>query len=252
MAKKNIAKKYFLIIGLLCVVGLYLWLSYAYIYFKIGRASLPPADTTYSYILNISNKPEKSLVYAALGDSLTTGVGVDTYEQSYPYILAQKLSLNHSNFILKDFSFAGAKTIDVINNLLAPAIASKPDIVTLLIGTNDIHDRISPTTFEKNYDYILEQLQTKTNAKIYVISIPFLGANTLLLPPYNYYFHNQIIKYNKIIKTAAQTYKASFIDLTSPTAEASTSSSYYAADLFHPTAKTYTLWATIIYDNFNR
>jgi lysophospholipase L1-like esterase len=252
MIKRNFFKKKYLIIIIpLVAIGLYLWLAYAYIYFRIGKTALPASDTKYSYVLNTSAKTEKSLVYVALGDSLTAGVGVNNYQQSYPYLLAEKLSFNYDNFIFKDFSYPGAKTNDLINNLLTPAITSQPDIVTLLIGINDIHGRISPEVFAKNYRFILEQLQTKTKAKIYVISLPFLGAKTLLLPPYNYYFHQQTINYNKIIQNLAKTYNLSFIDLASLTAEGSKNSAYYAADLFHPTAQSYKLWATIIYDHLH-
>lgn len=249
--KKKSYEKALKIIIPIGVVILYLWLSYAYIYYKIGSIALPATDTIYSYTINPVNS-EKSLTYTAIGDSLTAGVGVENYAQSYPYVLAQKLSAVTGNLTLKDFSYPGAKTSNIINDLLIPAIASKPDVITILIGTNDIHGRVSSEVFEENYIKILEQIQSQTNAKIYLISIPYLGSNALLLPPYNYYFHYRVNQYNTIIKSLAQTYNIDYIDLASPTVELSQHNTYYAADLFHPNAQIYELWANIIYDNLGR
>jgi lysophospholipase L1-like esterase len=233
------------------VLVIYLWTSYVYIYYKIGSTALPATDTTYSFDIN-PLQSENNLMYAALGDSLTAGVGVDTYTQSYPYVLAQKIAVSYDNLTLKDFSYPGAKTSNIIDDLLTPVITSQPDVVTILIGINDIHGRVSPETFNNNYRYILERLEKETTAKIYLISIPYLGSHSLLLPPFNYYFHFRVDQYNKIIKSLAHTYNLNYIDITSPTAQISQLNSYYAADLFHPNANIYALWAHIMYDNLGQ
>ena len=91
----------------------------------------------------------------------------------------------------------------------------------------------------------------ETKAKIYIINIPFIGSNSLILPPYNYYFNFRTIEFNKIIEDLAQKNNISYIDLYSPTIkEFNKSDSYYSADLFHPSAKGYAFWAKIIYDDF--
>lgn len=244
-------KKFLRIFIPFLVIVIYLWTSYVYIYYKIGSTALPATDTTYSFAINPSQS-ENNLIYAALGDSLTAGVGVMTYAQSYPYVLAEKIATRYDNVTFKDFSYPGAKTSNIIDDLLTPAIASQPDVVTVLIGINDIHGRVSPETFNDNYRYILERLQSETTAKIYLISIPYLGSHSLLLPPFNYYFHFRVNQYNKIIKSLAHTYNLNYIDITSPTAQISKFNAYYSSDLFHPTAKIYKLWANIIYDNLGQ
>jgi lysophospholipase L1-like esterase len=245
-------KIYWLVILLIIIVfGAYMNLSYAHIFNKIGKENLKSPDVNYTYLINNGKNNDKSLVYVALGDSLTAGVGVDDYKQSYPYLIAKKLAVKN-NIILKDRSAPGFKTEDLKNILLPLTISDKPDIVTLFIGINDIRGNISRENFKKNYEQILESLLKNTSAKIYVINIPFIESGNSILPPYNYYFDFKTKEFNKIIKDLAVKNNVQYIDLYSPTSkEFRKSDSYYSTDLFHPSAKGYSFWADIIYDNFN-
>ncbi len=188
-------------------------------------------------------------MYVALGDSLTAGVGTNSYTESYPYLVAQQLA-SSNNITLKDLGEAGFTSSNVKATLLAKAIANQPNIVTLLIGVNDIHDSVSAATFKENYQAIVATLQQQTKAKIYAISIPYLGSNQLMLPPYNYYYDLKTNQFNAIIQSIAKADGIPYIDIYAPSKSAfAASDSFYAPDLFHPSAKGYALWATIIYDH---
>lgn len=229
---------------------LYMYLSYAHIYHKIGNAHLvfPHVEQLYTIGNSSGGAPE---TYVSLGDSLTAGVGVDSYTESYPYTLAEKLAVT-SKIHLRNFAYPGAKTRDVIAGLPA-ALEAKPDIVTLLIGTNDIHDKISAAQFETNYRLILDELTQKTKADIYAVSIPFIGSRTLLLPPYNYYFDYRTAELNDVIQRVAAEYKIPYVDIATPTrALFKADGPLYAADSFHPSAAGYQLWSDILYANINR
>lgn len=239
--------KYILLI-LIIIVG-YLFLAHHLIYRKIFKANLKASDGSYNYMINDNDPFVPSLVYASLGDSLTAGTGVSDFKDSFPFLLAERLASDNKKIILKNFSYPGARTKDLIENLLTPAINSKPDIVTLLIGTNDMHGNISHEKFRENYRLIVERLSRETNAKIYLISVPLIGSETLLLPPYFYYFSQETITCNKIIKDLAKEYNANYIDICTPTAEIfKKDGGHYAADSFHPSKKGYELWVQIIYD----
>jgi lysophospholipase L1-like esterase len=227
-------------------------LAHHLIYAKIGRVSLKNPDIAHQYTIGKGGSSDSGLVYTAIGDSLTAGVGVVNYAESYPYLLAQKMVGPHRQLDLRVQAYPGARTSDVIKNLLAPAIDNNPDVVTVLLGVNDIHGFVSKTEFAKNYQEILLQLKTKTKAKIYAVSIPYIGADTLLLPPYNFYFKHQTIEYNKIIKKLAQTDNIEYIDLFTPTEKMFKDSASCSADLFHPSAKGYEIWAEVIYAYFNK
>lgn len=252
MKKHRKIKIYFIIPAV--VLAVYLLLANYSIYYRIHQAGLLMPDIKRDYMLTNSTAKSNHLVYAALGDSLTSGVGATKYEESYPYLLASKLADGKNIQVeLKTFSYPGARTGDLIKDLLDPAVDAKPDIITLLIGTNDIHGNIGLENFRKNYDYILGRLTGGTEAKIYAVGLPDLGSDELLFPPYNYYFAKQTEAYNAVIKSLAEKYGCQFIDLNSLTLSASKKNDgYYSNDLFHPSAKGYNLWAQIIYDNINK
>jgi len=162
--------------------------------------------------------------------------------------LAKDLS-NNGKVILQNFSYPGYRTDDLIKNSLEPAIASQPQLITLLIGTNDIHGFYGAEKFKKNYQIILERLIKETQAEIYAISLPFIGDKAFL-PPNNYYFTRQTVEFNKIIKDLAATYGVKYIDIAEPTrAIFQKDQSYYAADKFHPSAAGDAIWKKIIFEN---
>jgi lysophospholipase L1-like esterase len=244
MTKKIVFK---IIVLFFLAVGSLLLLTHHYIYYKIKEAGLIGSDKNHMYILNENAALSQNLTYVALGDSLTAGTGVDKYEDSYPYLVAKELSKSAGKISLEDFSYPGFRTDDLIKNLLVPAIAANPDIITLLIGTNDIHGNYRLTTFKTNYQNILEQLTKKTYAKIYVISIPYIGSNSLLLPPWNYYLDQRTASFNQVIQELAKTYKVKYVDIAKPTKELlKKNGPHYAADNFHPSAIGYAIWAKII------
>jgi len=241
-------KPFIIIIVLILAVGLYLYLANAYTYYMFNRTALKAPAAQGSYAFNEAAAGE-NLIYAALGDSLTSGMGLSKYEESFPYLLAKDLSKDGSKITLQNFSYPGYRTDDLIENLLEPAIAVKPEMITLLIGVNDIHGFYNKEKFKKNYKFILERLAKGTKAKIYVISLPFIGAD-IFLPPFNYYSGRQTIEFNKIIKDLAVEYGAKYIDIAEPTkAMFAEKNPYYAADAFHPSAVGQALWEKIIFDN---
>lgn len=236
----------------LIAVGVYLNRSYAHIYDEITMVNLMAPKYLSAYVLGNKAKAAEN-VYVALGDSLTAGVGVDTYELSYPYLVARSLADRAGGATLINQSFSGARSADIINLLLDETIEKQPDIVTILIGTNDVHGDISLAAFTKNYEDILSRLTQETKARVYAISIPYLGSGSLIRPPYNYYFPRRIRSFNEKIERLAKRYGVQYIDLYTSTTKVSVKDGpYYAADSFHPSADGYALWAPIIYDRFNQ
>jgi lysophospholipase L1-like esterase len=238
-------------ISFVVVFAGYLFAAHYYIYWVIGRSGLAATDDRHEYVLN--PMAERSEIYAALGDSLTSGVGTERYEQSYPYLLASKLSGTNRRVVNLNFSYPGARTIDLINDLLPKAIAEQPSIITVLVGVNDIHGGVAKADFVKNYRRILSDLKARTQAKVYLISIPTIGSQQLLLHPYDDFFEWQTLDFNEAIRRLAQEFDFQYIDLTTPTLKISKQDGpYYAKDKFHPSNAGYGLWADIIYDNLDK
>lgn len=239
-----------LILALVIISILYFNRSYGYIYNHIDKIALQNPDRNHSHLVFNNELASSSLTYVALGDSLTAGVGADVYEESYPYLLAEYFAGNDYQVTIKSRAIPGAKTNDLLNGLVPPAIRDNPDIITLLIGVNDIHGQISLEDFRNNYEKILERISKETKAKIYIINIPYIGANNLLLPPYNYLFDRRTKQYNKVISELVLKYNLEYIDLYTQTEDLfKENGSHYATDFFHPSAQGYKIWADLIYDS---
>ena len=240
-----------LIISITFFVILFIYLNqtYSLIYNPIGEFSLIPPRTNTPYILNPDSN--NSINYFAIGDSLTAGTGVDLYEDSYPYQVAKALSQNNNKVQLEIFGMPGARTLDILNNVNQINVTNS-DIVTLMIGVNDIHSRISKKQFKENYIQIIESLPKKTNGTLYLVSIPYIGTSDLIRFPYNIYFKYQTNAFNKIIQDISAQYSLRYIDIDSDWNEQVNQSSLYSEDLFHPSKVGYSLWAQNIYDNFNQ
>ena len=245
-------KKLYLFLGLILGLAVYFYLAHFSIYYRLEQAHLEAPQRQAVYMVG-DESMTTNLVYVALGDSLTSGVGLSQYEESFPYLLAEKLvQTKKTKVALQDFSYPGARTSDLINDQLERALASQADIITILIGTNDVHGGISLEDFEKNYHYILAELVQKSSAQIYLLALPDIGSNKLLLPPYNYYFRQQTQKFNQVIKKLADSYQLTYIDLESPDLAKQKGEDYYAPDLFHPQAAVYKLWAQTINVNLTK
>lgn len=231
----------------LCIF--YVWYAHASIYWKLGAHGIGIPYDMKTYIIGPGTAPP--LTYTAIGDSLTAGVGVDTYTQSYPYIIAEMLATSTRKKVLLDpFAIPGIRTSYVLSEFINPIIESKPDVVTLFIGTNDIHGNVSLATFRKNYETLVVRLTQETSAHIYLINLPYIGTKNLIDPLFHWYFDLRTRQYNEVIKALALAHNVTYIDLYDAHAPHALDDTYYAADSFHPNALGYTSWAQNIYAGF--
>jgi len=240
--------RYFLII--LVVVSLYLNRAYAYFYDYIGDKNL---IRTASRNLEVGEKPNKSFFrYVSLGDSLTAGVGAISATSNYPYLVAKKINQSGPTVELYNYSDPGAKISDVLNFQLNLGILENPDLVTLLIGINDIHNTTDEEIFKKNYQKIISELKKQTHARIVLINIPYLGSDKILLFPYNLLFDLKTKSFNNSIKDLANLNQLEYIDLYTKTrSQLDSDPTLYSTDYFHPSDKGYILWGQIINANLS-
>lgn len=221
---------------ILAVVLAYLNRAYGVLYDSIGRFDLPaPTQAT------ITLGHGKNLTYVALGDSLTAGVGVDNFTQAYPYLYAQKLAIG-SQVTYINLAEKGATTESLIKNELPKLKDLHPDLITLLIGINDLHDFKSVSVFKANYSLIVQDLQ-KTGAKIVVLNIPNLGDSSILWPPFNYLYDVRTKQYN----TAIESLGLKVVDFYS--VSQNFNKTMYSLDKFHPSAVGYKIWSDTLNAN---
>ena len=126
------------------------------------------------------------------GDSITdAGRNREDYHdlgEGYPKYAAQYLTEKYPNidFEFIDLGISGNQTLDLVERLEKDFIDINPDIVSILIGINDVWHHsgffpevcegknwLSDEIFEERYRTVLSAIKTKTNAKIMMME-PFL------------------------------------------------------------------------------
>jgi lysophospholipase L1-like esterase len=234
------------------IICLYLYVSYTGFYNIIGNANLKPLFIEKSLIINNPlGQGETQVKYVALGDSLSAGVGSLDIRNTFVYQYASNLSEKYKEVQLINLAISGGTTTEVINYQLAPAIQENPDYVTLLIGTNDIHNKRSVTDFRDNFQKILNELLTKTTAQITVINIPYLGASKVIYPPFNFLLNYRTQQFNKVISglvnNVSDSNRVKLVDLYNKTyAVQKQDQKYYSSDFFHPSDDGYIFWGQMI------
>lgn len=120
------------------------------------------------------------------GDSITdAGRDKRNYHHmgnGYPKYATELMQAAHPDlsFEFVNLGISGNRTGQLFDRLYADAIALEPDIISILIGINDVWhryggNRVATTDaqIELNYRTILTQLREKTSAKILILS-PYL------------------------------------------------------------------------------
>jgi lysophospholipase L1-like esterase len=238
---------------LLALLFSYLWFSYIRFYNFIGEVNLKNPFPKNSFVLE-NTKKVGSIKYIALGDSLSSGVGSLDFNDTFVYLYGLNLSKTYGNVEVLNFAWPGGTTVDVINYQIPQTILEKPNYITLLIGTNDIHNKRTIEDFKEKYTFILNELLTKTEAQVAVIDIPYLGSNKIVYFPFNLLLNIRTKQFNKVILGLVNTMdvnnRIKFIDLYSNTYKLQKENpNYYSSDLFHPSNEGYILWGEIINAN---
>jgi acyl-CoA thioesterase I len=139
-------------------------------------------------------------VVVSAGDSVTQG----TLSADYVAMLRHRLGAKGYEFV--NAGVNGEQSADLLKRTRA-IIDCKPDVITILIGTNDVKAAIAMAgtsrsagapddldQFRRNLEQIATVLQSETNASIALLSIPPFGENLDSTP-------NRITqRYNKVIE----------------------------------------------------
>ena len=119
------------------------------------------------------------------GDSITdAGRDKRNYHdlgEGYPKYAAEHIRAAHPDvdFEFINFGVSGNRTGQLFDRIYADGIAFQPDVISILIGINDVWGRskhnilTTDAQIALNYRCILERIKNETNAKIVVLS-PFV------------------------------------------------------------------------------
>ena len=160
--------------------------------------------------------------------------------KGYPHFAARGIreALPDAEIEMINLGISGNRTDQLFDRLYPDAIELAPDVISILIGINDVWHRFgasrietTPEQTEANYRAILERIKTQTNAKIVMLQ-PFL-----LDYEKNQHLRPGLDGLLPIIKRLADEYADLYIPLDELFAEAMQTQPepcYYSADGVHP------------------
>jgi len=152
------------------------------------------------------------------GDSITQGIVSTNY--------VDRLGEKYKNkFLVVNSGFNGNLAYNCNKRLQSDCIDFDPAYVTILAGTNDVNSLKNKQTmksymqemslpqepdidfFKKNYEEIIIRLKKETNAKIAVMSLPFIGEDLVS------FLNLKIIEYSILIKELAEKHDVTYLPL---------------------------------------
>jgi lysophospholipase L1-like esterase len=189
--------------------------------------------------------------YLALGDSYTIGTGASSDARNYPSILASRLMKATGRQIgVTNPAVNGFTTIDVINNELGYLGKLKPQLVSILIGVNDL---VQGRTLEQ-YGSSLVKIYDAVGAlqlgpgRVTAISIP----NWSVVPAAVTFGVPDDLKrltdtFNALARREAQARGFTWVDITAVSTSGTGSPGWISSDQLHPGDRQYAKWADVIW-----
>ena len=175
-------------------------------------------------------------------DDMNAGIG-------YPTLVKGVLGFEYPNqYIMYNRGISGNRVVDVYARIKADIINLKPDVMSILIGVNDVwhefggHNGVDAEKYFKIYSMLIEELKAALpDVKIMILE-PFVlrgdgTDNTQDEPDKWNIFHTEVLKRAEKAKKIAETYNLPFIPLQDKFEEAAklAPNDYWLRDGVHPT-----------------
>jgi lysophospholipase L1-like esterase len=195
-----------------------------------------------------SQTPAPSAIrYVALGDSYTVGTSVGPAER-FPNQLVERLRGNLELQLVDNLGVNGFTTMDLIDIELPKLAQLQPEFVTLLIGVNDVVQRVPEQQYRDNVELILDQLLVDLRAeRIVVVSIPDYTRS-----PRGAEFGQvdiqraAISSFNEAMKNETEERGIEFVDISSVADRTGANPQLVADDQLHPSGEQYSRWVDFI------
>ena len=144
--------------------------------------------------------------YVALGDSFTEGIGdpeptVPGGHRGWADRVAEVLSQGTEDFAYANLAVRGKLIQQIIDEQVEPALALRPDLITISAGGNDvIRPRTDPDEIAARFEYAIERL-SRNHATIVI----FTGVDVGFSPVFRG-IRGKVAIYNENLRTIAKKY----------------------------------------------
>jgi lysophospholipase L1-like esterase len=185
--------------------------------------------------------------YVALGDSYTIGTNV-TENERWPNQLVGRLRDSVALDLIANLGVNGYTSSDLIEDELPRVVRLTPGFVTVLIGVNDVVQRVPQAVYSGNVAHILDTLLAAVGPdRIVVVSTP-----DYTLTPQGAAFGDpaqqraEIARFNELMQQSCAARSVRFVRIDAAANSVPGDRSLVARDGLHPSAAQYALWVDTI------
>ena len=181
-----------------------------------------------------------TLRYLALGDSYTIGTGASDAAHAWPSIIAARLGAELTNPAVNGYT-----TLDLIRDELPYLERVKPDVVSVLIGVNDLVQGRSAEDYRRSLETIYDAVSGRT---VVAVSIPtwsyvpaandFGGAD---------HVDRSTRLFNELARDQAVGRGYTWVDISDASTSGVGTAGWIAGDELHPGDAQYAAWAEAIW-----
>jgi acyl-CoA thioesterase-1 len=180
----------------------------------------------------------ESIRYLALGDSYTIGTGLDEEEHSFATVLGIRLrQATGVDVAIRNLGVNGYTTTDLIRDEMPIARNARPELVTILIGANDVVQGSDEAAYRARLRQIYDAVQELglPPERVLAISIPDFsplpGAAAFGSPDQ---LRARIDAFNDVARKEAATRGFGYADITAISRETNRGDDWLAGDGLHP------------------
>ena len=183
--------------------------------------------------------------FVALGDSYTIGTSVAEGERWPDQLVARVPQLE----LVGNAAVNGYTSADLIENELPLLDRWSPELVSVLVGVNDVVQGVSDWQYAGNVGLILDELLTR----LLPLRILWLATPDFTVMPNGEAFGDPIqqsdviVRYNAIVREACEGRGVRFVpEIFEISQEAQVDRSLVADDGLHPSGEQYRRWVDVI------
>jgi lysophospholipase L1-like esterase len=99
------------------------------------------------------------LTLLAVGDSITKGIGATTFDTSYVNLTRKQLLKNGKSHLLVNSAVGGQTASTLLTLHKSKGGKCDPDLVFIMVGTNDIAQGVTSTTFKTNVGLLIDEIK---------------------------------------------------------------------------------------------
>ena len=187
-----------------------------------------------------------ALRYLALGDSYTIGTGASHPSVNFPSLLARKLeAITGRRVDVRNPAVNGFTTRDLIRLELPELERFNPDLVSVLIGVNDLLDGDGQDEYRERlvriYDAIDRRVATHGIAAISIPDFSVAPAAARFGAPAA--LAQRVEAFNRVAADEARAHGFRYLDLASVSRSGARRTGWFADDELHPGDIQYAAWA---------